>query len=150
MFGPFRYASLNGKFYVFVIVNDYSRYTWVLFLDNKDDAIDACQIFYKNVQNEKCSSITCIRSNHVGEFENHAFENFCNEFGIKYPFSSPKTPQQNGVVERKNMSIQEMAMTMLNANSLPKYVWPEAVNTACYVLNRVLIKHNLNKTLYEL
>ncbi|KAH9680653.1 Integrase catalytic domain-containing protein [Citrus sinensis] len=150
LFGPSRYASLSGKFYAFVIVDDYSRYTWVLFLANKDDAIDAFRIFYKKVQNEKCYSISCIRSDHGGEFENHAFENFCNDFGIEHQFSTPRTPQQNGVVERKNRSIQEMARTMLNENSLPKYFWAEAVNAACYVLNRVLIRPNLNKTPYEL
>ncbi|KAH9735120.1 hypothetical protein KPL71_017636 [Citrus sinensis] len=150
LFGPSRYASLSGKYYAFVIVDDYSRYTWVLFLANKDDAIDAFRIFYKKVQNEKGYFITCIRSDHGGEFENHAFENFCNDFGIEHQFSSPRTPQQNGVVERKNRSIQEMARIMLNENSLPKYFWAEAVNTACYVLNRVLIRPNLNKTPYEL
>ncbi|KAH9680506.1 Integrase catalytic domain-containing protein [Citrus sinensis] len=150
LFGPSRYANLSGKFYAFVIVDDYSRYTWVLFLANKDDAIDAFRIFYKKVQNEKGYSISCIRSDHGGEFENHAFENFCNDFGIAHQFSSPRTPQQNRVVERKNRSIQEMARTMLNENSLPKYFWAEAVNTACYVLNRVLIRPNLNKTPYEL
>ncbi|KAH9767789.1 hypothetical protein KPL71_011399 [Citrus sinensis] len=150
LFGPSRYASLSGKFYAFVIVDDYSRYTWVLFLANKDDAIDAFRIFCKKVQNEKGYTITCIRSDHGGEFENHAFENFCNDFGIEHQFSSPRTPQQNGVVERKNRSIQEMARTTLNENSLPKYFWAEAVNTACYVLNRVLIRPNLNKTPYEL
>ncbi|KAH9779804.1 Integrase catalytic domain-containing protein [Citrus sinensis] len=150
LFGPSRYASLSGKFYACVIVDDYSRYTWVLFLANKDDAIDAFRIFCKKVQNEKGYSITCIRSDHGGEFENHAFENFCNDLGIEHQFSSPRTPQQNGVVERKNRSIQEMARTMLNENSLPKYFWTEAVNTACYVLNRVLIRPNLNKTPYEL
>ena len=61
--------------------------------------------FYKNVQNEKGYSITCIRSDHGGEFENHAFENFCNDFDIEYQFSSPRFPQQNGVFERKNRSI---------------------------------------------
>ena len=70
LFGPSRYASLSGKFYAFVIVDDYSRYTWVLFLVNKDDVIDAFRIFCKNVQNEKSYSITCIRSDHSGEFEN--------------------------------------------------------------------------------
>ncbi|KAH9716703.1 hypothetical protein KPL71_021554 [Citrus sinensis] len=148
--GGLGYASLSGKFYTFVIVDDYSRYTWVLFLANKDDAIDAFRIFRKKVQNEKGYSITCIRSDHGGEFENHAFENFCNDFGIEHQFSSPRTPQQNGVVERKNRSIQEMARTMLNENALPKYFWAEAVNTACYVLNRVLIRPHLNKILYEL
>ncbi|KAH9673511.1 Integrase catalytic domain-containing protein [Citrus sinensis] len=145
-----KYASLNGKYYAFVIVDDYSRYTWVLFLANKDDALDAFKVLCKKLQNEKGHGIVCIRSDHGGEFENHAFESFCNNLGIEHQFSSPRTPQQNGVVERKNRSIQEMARTMLNENALPKYFWAEAVNTACYVLNRVLIRPNLNKTPYEL
>ncbi|KAK9180762.1 hypothetical protein WN944_023897 [Citrus x changshan-huyou] len=91
----------------------------------------------KKVQNEKGYGIICIRSDHGGEFENHLFEKFCNDFGIEHKFSSPRTPQQNGVVERKNRSIQDMARTMLNENSLPKYFWAEAVNTACYVLNHM-------------
>ncbi|KAH9768937.1 Integrase catalytic domain-containing protein [Citrus sinensis] len=115
-------------------------YTWLLFLANKDDVFDAFKVFCKKVQNEKGCSISCIRSDHGGEFENYAFENFCNDFGIEHQFSSPRTPQQNGVVERKNRFIQEMARTMLNKNSLPKYFLAEAVNTACYVLN-----HNLGK-----
>ncbi|KAH9679831.1 hypothetical protein KPL71_026290 [Citrus sinensis] len=150
LFGPSRYASLNGKYYAFVIVDDYSRYTWVLFLANKDDALDAFKVLCKKLQNEKEHGIVCIRSDHGGEFENHAFESFCNNLGIEHQFSSPRTPQQNGVVERKNRSIQEMARTMLNENALPKYFWAEAVNTACYVLNRVLIRPNHNKTPYEL
>ncbi|XP_052291943.1 uncharacterized protein LOC127900768, partial [Citrus sinensis] len=150
LFGPSRYSSLNGKYYAFVIVDDYSRYTWVLFLANKDDALDAFKVLCKKLQNEKGHGIVCIRSDHGGEFENHAFESFCNNLGIEHQFSSPRTPQQNGVVERKNRSIQEMARTMLNENALPKYFWAEAVNTACYVLNRVLIRPNLNKTPYEL
>ncbi|KAH9657810.1 Integrase catalytic domain-containing protein [Citrus sinensis] len=140
----------KGKILGIGNVDDYSRYTWVLFLANKDDAIDAFRIFCKKVQNENGYSITCIRSDHGGEFENHAFENFCNDFGIEHQFSSPRTPQQNGVVERKNRSIQEMARTMLNENALPKYFWAEVVNTTCYVLNRVLIRPHLNKTPYEL
>ncbi|KAH9769924.1 hypothetical protein KPL71_012193 [Citrus sinensis] len=121
----FRYASLNGKYYAFVIVDDYSRYTWVLFLANKDDAFDAFRIFCKKVQIEKGYSITCIRSDHGGEFENHALENLCNDFGIEHQFSSPKTPQQNGVVERKNRSIQEMARTMLNENNYQNTFGPK-------------------------
>ena len=121
LFGPSRYASLNGKYYAFVIVDDYSRYTWVLFLANKDDALDAFKVLCKKLQNEKGHGIVCIRSDHGGEFENHAFESFCNNLGIEHKFSSPRTPQQNGVVERKNRSIQEMARIMLNENALPKY-----------------------------
>ncbi|MCR2847954.1 DDE-type integrase/transposase/recombinase [Weizmannia coagulans] len=74
----------------------------------------------------------------------------CNEYGIEHQFSAPRTPQQNGVVERKNRTIQEMARTMLNENNVPTYFWAEAVNTACYILNRSLTRPVLNKTPYEL
>ena len=65
-------------------------------------------------------------------------------------FSVLRTPQQNEVVERKNRTLQEMAKTMLNENNLLKYFWFEAVNTSCYVLNRILLRPILNKTPYEL
>ena len=91
-----------------------------------------------------------IRSDHGGEFQNEKFEHFCEKHGINHNFSAPRTPQQNGVVERKNISLEELARTMLNENSLPKYFWADAVNIVCYVLNRVLITPILKKTLYEL
>ena len=78
------------------------------------------------------------------------FENYCNKHEINHNFLAPKNPQQNGVVEKKNRTNQEMARTMLNENNLPKYFWAEAVNTSCYVLNRVLLRPILKKTLYEL
>ena len=105
LFGPFRYVNSSGKYYAFVIVDDYSRYAWVLFLVNKDDVFDAFKIFCKKVQNEKGYTIYCIRSDYGGEFENYTFENFYNNFGIVHKFSSPRTPQQNRVVERKNRTI---------------------------------------------
>jgi transposase InsO family protein len=81
-----------------------------------------------------------VRSDHGGEFENEPFEKFCEEHGILHEFSSPRTPQQNGVVERKNRSLQEMARTMMHENNLAKFFWAEAVNTACYIQNRIYIR----------
>ena len=94
--------------------------------------------------------ISSIRSDHGGEFQNHDFQEFCELNGYNHNFSTPRNPQQNGVVERKNRNLQEMARTMLNEHSLPKYFWAEAVNTACYILNRVLVRPLLTKTPYEL
>ena len=74
----------------------------------------------------------------------------CEDNGFSHDFSSPRTPQQNGVVERKNRTLQEFARSMLNEYDLPKYFWAKAVNTACYILNRVLIRSSLDKTPYEL
>jgi len=80
-----------------------------------------------------------IRSDHGGKFQNERFEHFCEKHDIKHNFSTPRTPQQNGFVETKNRSVEELTKTMLNENSLPKYFWADAVNTTCYLLNHVLI-----------
>jgi len=75
---------------------------------------------------------------------------FCKKLGIFHNFSAPRTSQQNGVVERKNRSLEELARTILNESSLPKCLWADAVSIACYVMNHVLIKPILKKTWYEL
>ena len=84
------------------------------------------------------------------EFENIDFEEYFNEHGIDHNFLAPRAPQQNGVVEIKNRTLQEMIRTMLYKYNLPKYFWVKTVNTSCYVLNRVLLRPILKKTPYEL
>jgi len=91
-----------------------------------------------------------VRSDHGGEFENKPFETFCEKHGIVHELSSLRTPQQNGVVERKNKTLQEMARTMIHENNLAKHFWAEAVNTTCYVQDRTYIRAILEKTSYEL
>ncbi|WJX51852.1 hypothetical protein P8452_38016 [Trifolium repens] len=122
----------------------------VKFLRTEDDTYEVFSIFCTQIQNEKDSKILKVRSDHGGEFENEPFEKICEEHGILHEFSSPRTPQQNGVVERKNRSLQEMARTMMHENNLAKFFWAEAVNTACYIQNRIYIRPILNKTTYEL
>ena len=85
-----------------------------------------------------------------GEFENVDFESFCDEHEIEYNFSAHITPQQNKIVERKNITLQEMTRTILHENNLATYFWAEGVNTSCYVLNRVFIRLSLDKTPFEL
>lgn len=87
------------------------------------------------MQNEKDSTIKRIRSDHGGEFENHKFSNWCNEMRIKHGFSAPKTPQQNGVAERKNRTLQEMTNVMLTSKNMTKRFWAKAINTTCYIIN---------------
>ena len=93
---------MGGKSYGFVIVDDYSRFTWVYFFAHKDEALYTFIRHCKKVQNEKGLTLISVRSDHGDEFENHGFETFCNEHGYDHNFSALKTPQQNGVVERKN------------------------------------------------
>ena len=150
LFGPTQVQSINHNKYVFVIVDDFSRYTWTIFMKNKSDTFEHFKIFAKRIQNFKNLKIKNIRSDHGGEFENEAFEHFCKKKGIIHNFSFPRTPQQNGVVERKNRTLQECARTLLNGSTLPKHFWAEAVATACYVLNRVSIRPLTKNTSYEL
>ncbi|GJT52762.1 retrovirus-related pol polyprotein from transposon TNT 1-94 [Tanacetum coccineum] len=75
---------------------------------------------------------------------------FCDANGITHNFSAPRSPQLNGVVEHKNRTLQEMARTMLNEQSIPQNFWCNVVDTSTYILNRILIKHFLGKTPYEL
>ena len=78
------------------------------------------------------------------------FETYCNSVGISHEFLTPRTPQQNGVVERKNRVLQEMAQVMLISNNVPRNLWAEAVNTACNIGNRVLLRLETRNTSYEL
>jgi len=150
LFGPSRTMSLGWNYYGLVIVDDFSRFTWTFFIATKDETYHVFKNFAKVVQNEKNSSIVSIKSDHSREFQNEKFDRFCSKLGIKHNFSTPRTPQQNGVVERRNRSLKDLARTMLNETGLPKYFWADAVSTTCYVLNRVLIRPILKKTPYEL
>ena len=150
LFGPSQIKSLGGNYYGFVLVDDFTRFTWTLFLSAKSEVYKCFKKFAKLIQNQLSLKIVSIRSDHGGEFENTRIDAFCDKFGIDHQFSAPRTPEQNGVVERKNRILVELARTMLKESNVPKYFWADAVNTACYVLNRVLIRPHLNKTPYEL
>ncbi|GJU58501.1 retrovirus-related pol polyprotein from transposon TNT 1-94 [Tanacetum coccineum] len=122
LFGPSAVRSYGGNRYTLVIVDDYSRYTWTRFLKNKTEAFDQFEIFSKKIQNQLGCTIVSIRTDHGREFDNEVqFGEFCNANGITHNFSAPRTPQSNGVVERKNRTLQEMSRTMLNEQSLPTF-----------------------------
>ena len=121
LLGPTRTTSLGGKKYALVIVDDFSRYTWVLFLAIKDETFKTFKRHYKRITNLKGQSVIFIRSDHGSEFENQFFDHFCSKHGIDHNFSTPRTPQQNGVVERKNRTLEEMAWTMLCEENLSRY-----------------------------
>lgn len=150
LMGPMQTESLAGKKYVFVCVDDFSRYTWVEFLREKSDTFDIFKELCQRLQREKGMGIIKIRSDHGKEFENAKFAEYCASEGIFHEFSAPITPQQNGIVERKNRTLQESARVMLHAKNLPYYFWAEAMNTACYIHNRVTIRSGTSITLYEL
>ena len=128
LMGPTRVQSLGGKKYILVVVDDFTRYTWVVLLRDKAEAPEKMIHLCKKLQVEKGIVIARIRSDHGREFENTKLPTFCNDQGTHQEFSSPKTPQQNGIVERKNRVAQEMARVMLHNKKLPNSFWGEAVN----------------------
>jgi transposase InsO family protein len=150
LFGPIAYISIDGSKYCLVIVDDYSHFTWVFFLQEKSNTQETLKEFLRRAQNEFGLRIKKIRSDNGTEFKNSQIEGFLEEEGIKHEFSSPYTPQQNGVVERKNRTLLDMARTMLDEYKTPDRFWTEAVNTACYAINRLYLHRILKKTSYEL
>ncbi|GJX65636.1 ribonuclease H-like domain-containing protein [Tanacetum coccineum] len=150
LFGPTFVSSLMHKKYCLVVTDDYSRFSWVFFLRTKDETSEILKNFIKEVENLVDKKVKIIRSDNGTEFKNKVMDEFCREKGIKREYSIARTPQQNGVAERKNRTLIEAARTMLADSKLPTTFWAEAVSTACYVQNRVLIVKPHNKTPYEL
>nr|GEU79838.1 retrovirus-related Pol polyprotein from transposon TNT 1-94 [Tanacetum cinerariifolium] len=151
LFIPSAVRSYRENRYTLVIVDDYSRYTWTRFLKDKAEAFDQFERFSKKIQNQLGCIIVSIRTDQGGKFDNEVqFREFCNANGITHNFSAPRTPQSNGVVEKKNKTLQEMSRTMLNEQSLPQKIWCNAVDTSTYILNQILIRAILGKTPYEL
>ncbi|GJZ14641.1 retrovirus-related pol polyprotein from transposon TNT 1-94, partial [Tanacetum coccineum] len=150
LFGPTFVSSLMHKKYCLVVTDDYSRFSWVFFLKTKDETTEILKNFIKEIENLVDKKVKIIRSDNGTEFKNKVMDEFCREKGIKREYSVARTPQQNGVAERKNRTLIEAARTMLADSKLPTTFWAEAVSTACYVQNRVLIVKPHNKTPYEL
>ncbi|GKB52795.1 putative ribonuclease H-like domain-containing protein [Tanacetum coccineum] len=150
LFGPTFVKSLMKKMYCLVVTNDYSRFTWVFFLATKDETSGILKSFIIGIENLVDHKVKVIRCDNGTEFKNREMNQFCKMKGILRQFSVARTPQQNGVAERRNRTLIEAARTMLADSKLPTTFWAEAVNTACYVQNRVLVVKPHNKTPYEL
>ncbi|GJW80569.1 putative ribonuclease H-like domain-containing protein [Tanacetum coccineum] len=150
LFGPTSVRSINHKTYCLVVTDDFSRFSWVFFLATKSETSGILKKFITEVENQLNHKVKVIRSDNGTEFKNREMDEFCGQKGIKREYSVARTPQQNRVAERKNRTLIEAARTMLADSLLPTVFWAEAVNTACYVLNRVLVTKPHNKTPYEL
>ncbi|GKA04160.1 integrase, catalytic region, zinc finger, CCHC-type containing protein [Tanacetum coccineum] len=148
--GSVRVESINGKKYILVIVNDYSRYTWVYFLHIKDEAPDMIMKFITQVQLNFTVQILKVRSDNGTKFKNAILKSHYENLSIMHQFSIARTDQQNGVVERHNRTLVEVARTMFIFSKAPGFLWTEAISTACFMQNRSLVHTHYNKTLYEL
>ncbi|GJS08570.1 putative ribonuclease H-like domain-containing protein [Tanacetum coccineum] len=150
LFGPTFVKIIMKKMYCLVVTDDFSRFSWVFFLATKDETSEILKAFITGIENQINHRVKIIRCDNGTEFKNKEMNQFCKMKGIKREFSVARTPQQNGVAERKNRTLIEAIRTMLADSKLPTTFWVEADNIACYVQNRVLVIKPNNKTPYEL
>ncbi|KAI3518357.1 hypothetical protein L1887_06990 [Cichorium endivia] len=134
--GPSTVASLNHKKYILVIVDDFTCFTWVFFLRLNSYTFLELRNFIVSIELKVKLPVRRIRSDNGTEFNNRQIEEFLASKGIEHNFSTLYTPQQNGMVERRNRTLVEAARSMLNFANLPLTFWTEAIATACFVLNR--------------
>ena len=147
--GPISPATLSHNRYIFVIIDDCTRYMWSILLKDKSEAFERFKIFKALVEKEVNKKIVTLRTDRGGEFTSKGFQEFCNSNGIKRHLTAPYTPQQNGVVERRNRTLMEMTRSMLKAMKVPNYLWGEAVRHATYLINRVPTRALKDQTPYE-
>jgi transposase InsO family protein len=135
LFGPTTYTSIGGKKYGFMIVDDFTRYTRVFFLAEKSEVFEVFKSFVKRSQNEFDTRIKQVRSDNRSEFKNTRVDELCDEFRIKHQFWAKYTPQSNGLVEKKNRTLIDMARSMLSEYNVSDSFWAKAINTACCYSN---------------
>jgi transposase InsO family protein len=151
LFRQTTYTSIGGNKYGFLIVDDFTRYKWIVFLVDKSDVFAIFKSFIKRVYNKFETTIKKVRSDNDSELKNtRIIDELYDEFGIRHQFSAKYTPQSNSLVERKNRTLVDLARSMLREYNISHLFWAEAINTACYYSNRLYYHHMLEKTLYDI
>jgi hypothetical protein len=131
-----RVKSLGGSLYYVIFIDDYLRKTWLYLLKAKDEVFNKFQEFKAEIENLTSKKIKILRTDNGGEYTYKEFVSFCKSAGIRRELTIPHNPQQNGVVERKNRSIEETVKALMNDQGLSMYLWEEVAITAIYVQNR--------------
>jgi transposase InsO family protein len=126
---------MGDKWYVPIIVDGYSRYSWIFFLESKDEVFEHFWRLALRLNNEHPNCLNAILNDNKTKFRNAFFDQFCLEYGVDQQFSAPRVPQQNGVLERKKCTLVETARMMLDEHKTPMRFWADAINTACYISN---------------
>nr|GFB24515.1 integrase, catalytic region, zinc finger, CCHC-type, peptidase aspartic, catalytic [Tanacetum cinerariifolium] len=148
--GPMRVKSVNRKKYILVIVDDYSRFTWVKCLRSKDEALDFIIKFLKMIQVRLKVPVRRIRTNNGTEFVNQTLREYYEQVGISDETFVARSPQQNDVVKRRNRTLIEAARTMLIYARASLFLWAEAVASACFTQNHSIIRLRHGKTPYDI
>jgi transposase InsO family protein len=141
---------MKGMWYVLVIIDDYSHYSWVFFLESKDEVFEHFWSLALRLNNEHPNCLKAIRIDNGTKIRNASFDEFCVEHGIDQQFSALRVPQQNGVVEQKNYTLVEMARMMLDEHWTPRHVWAVAISTVCYISNQIFLHSILHLTSFEI
>ncbi|RVW26239.1 Retrovirus-related Pol polyprotein from transposon TNT 1-94 [Vitis vinifera] len=147
--GPMQTASFGGSRYFLLFTDDHSRMSWVYFLQSKAETFETFKKFKAFVEKQSGKCIKVLRTDRGGEFLSNDFKVFCEEEGLHRELTTPYSPEQNGVAERKNRTVVEMARSMMKAKNLSNHFWAEGVATAVYLLNISPTKAVLNRTPYE-
>ncbi|GJU61876.1 retrovirus-related pol polyprotein from transposon TNT 1-94 [Tanacetum coccineum] len=148
--GLMRVQTINGKKYILVIIDDYSRFTWVKFLRSKDETLEIVIKFLKQIQVGLNKTVRYIHTGNGTKFVNKVLTEYYERVRIFHQKTVLRSLQQNGVVERQNRTLVDATRTMLIFSKAPMFLWAEAVATACYTQNRSLIHTRHHKTPYEL
>ena len=148
--GPFRIPSIGGSSYFLTFTDDFSRKTWIYFLRSKSDCIHKFKSFHPMVEKISGHRIVTLWSDNVGEYTSLAFQAYCSLHGIQRQYSQPYTPQHNGLAERKNWTLLNIVRCFLIESQLPSFLWAEAVQAACIIINLRPSKQRPDKTPDEL
>ncbi|KAK8923585.1 hypothetical protein KSP39_PZI019845 [Platanthera zijinensis] len=136
IWGPYKVTSISGYRYFITFIDDYSRTTWLYLLRDRSELPRVFRAFVLKTRTQFCTTIKTFRSDNAREYTSHEFANLCADFGIVHPTSCPYTPQQNGVAERKNRHLLDVARSLMLHMHVPKEYWNFAVSTACFLINR--------------
>lgn len=147
--GPITPQTPSSKRYIFVLIDDCSCYMWSILLREKGEAFEKFKTFKAVVEKETGFSIKTFRTDHGGEFISSEFQAFCEASGIARHLTAPYSPQQNGVVERRNRTLMGMTRSILKGMECSNYLWGEAVRHSTYLINRVTTRVLDSKTPYE-
>ncbi|RVW24902.1 Retrovirus-related Pol polyprotein from transposon TNT 1-94 [Vitis vinifera] len=135
--GPSPITTVNGFKWFVLFVDDCTRMTWLYLLKHKDEVLGVFKSFHAMVQTQFSAKVQVLRSDNGGEYVNHQFREYFQQRGIIHETSCPQTPQQNGIVERKNRHVLETARALLIGAHAPTRFWADAVTTAVHLLNRM-------------
>jgi transposase InsO family protein len=128
LFEPTQYTSIGENKYGFVIVDDYTRYTWVFFLVDKSDMFATFKSFVKGIHNEFEITIKRVRSDNGSEFKNTRIDELCDNFEIRHQFSAKYTLQSNNLVKRKNRTLIDISRSMLSEYNVSQSFWTKVIN----------------------